>query len=44
MTINRLDNRLIAFFDILGFSTQLEEIGVDAMNKVYNGQFYTQEE
>ena len=44
MTINRLDNRLIAFSDILGFSSQLEEIRVDTMHKVYNGQFCTQEE
>ena len=35
MSVSKLDNRLIAFFDVLGFSKRLEEIGLAEMHEIY---------
>lgn len=32
----KLENRLIGFFDILGFSHALESMGVDSLHEIYS--------
>ena len=37
MGVTGLTNRLVAFFDILGFSDRLEAMGIDEMHELYAG-------
>jgi len=37
VSIQRLDNRLIGFLDILGFSQRLESSTLESIDEIYNG-------